>query len=99
MPNPAIRRPWALGRDYRTCALIGTGHFLSHFYMLCLPPLFLLWRDEFDVSYAMSALYLLSSLFIKLVVNIIPFLSFIIFFPHFIYHFFLLFMLLQFVLF
>ena len=39
-------------RDYRTCALIGTGHFLSHFYMLCLPPLFLVWRQEFDVSYA-----------------------------------------------
>jgi predicted MFS family arabinose efflux permease len=46
----------SLGRDYRTCALIGTGHFLSHFYMLCLPPLFLLWRDEFDVSYAMLGL-------------------------------------------
>jgi predicted MFS family arabinose efflux permease len=39
-------------RDYRICALIGTGHFLSHFYMLCLPPLFLAWRQEFDVSYA-----------------------------------------------
>lgn len=45
-------------RDYRTCALIGTGHFLSHFYMLCLPPLFLLWRDEFHVSYAMIGLSL-----------------------------------------
>ena len=40
-------------RDARICALIGTGHFLSHFYMLCLPPLFLVWRDEFDVSFAM----------------------------------------------
>ena len=40
------------GRDIRICALIGTGHFLSHFYMLCLPPLFLSWRDEFGVSYA-----------------------------------------------
>jgi MFS family permease len=40
-------------RDYRICALIGTGHFLSHFYMLCLPPLFLIWREEFAVSYAM----------------------------------------------
>ena len=28
-------------RDARIVALIGTGHFLSHFYMLCLPPLFL----------------------------------------------------------
>lgn len=40
------------GRDARIIALIGTGHFLSHFYVLCLPPLFLLWRDEFGVSFA-----------------------------------------------
>jgi MFS family permease len=40
------------GRDARIIALIGTGHFLSHFYMLCLPPLFLSWRQEFGVSYA-----------------------------------------------
>ncbi|WP_439594502.1 MFS transporter [Falsiroseomonas sp.] len=42
----------ATGQDARILALIGTGHFLSHFYMLCLPPLFLVWRDEFDVSFA-----------------------------------------------
>jgi len=41
-----------LARDTRILTLIGTGHFLSHFYMLCLPPLFLVWREEFDVSYA-----------------------------------------------
>ena len=40
------------GRDARIIALIGTGHFLSHFYMLCLPPLFLIWREEFGVSFA-----------------------------------------------
>lgn len=40
-------------RDAQICGLIGTGHFLSHFYMLCLPPLFLVWRDEFEVSFAM----------------------------------------------
>ena len=39
-------------QDARIIALIGTGHFLSHFYMLCLPPLFLVWRDEFSVSFA-----------------------------------------------
>jgi MFS family permease len=38
--------------DLRIIALIGTGHFLSHFYMLVLPPLFLVWREEFGVSYA-----------------------------------------------
>ncbi len=48
--NPAAAAP-GRGRDIRICALIGTGHFLSHFYMLCLPPLFLSWRDEFGVSY------------------------------------------------
>jgi len=41
-----------LGRDARIITLIGTGHFLSHFYMLCLPPLFLAWRAEFGASYA-----------------------------------------------
>ncbi len=40
------------GQDARIIALIGTGHFLSHFYVLTLPPLFLLWRAEFDVTYA-----------------------------------------------
>jgi len=40
------------GRDARIIALIGTGHFLSHFYMICLPPLFLIWRQQFDVPYA-----------------------------------------------
>jgi MFS transporter, FSR family, fosmidomycin resistance protein len=46
------RPPEGTGRDARIIALIGTGHFLSHFYMLCLPPLFLIWREEFGASYA-----------------------------------------------
>ncbi len=46
------------GRDARIIGLIGTGHFLSHFYMLCLAPLFITWRAEFDVSYAMLGLSL-----------------------------------------
>jgi FSR family fosmidomycin resistance protein-like MFS transporter len=41
---------WA--RDARVNALIGTGHFLSHFYVLCLPPLFLSWQRTFGVSFA-----------------------------------------------
>jgi len=40
------------GRDTRVNALIGTGHFLSHYYGLCLPPLFLVWQKTFDVSFA-----------------------------------------------
>jgi MFS family permease len=49
---PPHAPPAGRGRDARIVALIGTGHFLSHFYMLCLPPLFLAWRQEFDVPYA-----------------------------------------------
>lgn len=43
-------------RDWRIIGLIGTGHFLSHFYMLCLAPLFPMWRAEFGVSYTWLAL-------------------------------------------
>ena len=32
-------------------ALIGAGHFFSHFVMLALPPLFLLMKQDLDVSY------------------------------------------------
>ena len=46
----------APSRDWRIIGLIGTGHFLSHFYMLCLAPLFPVWREEFGVSYAVLGL-------------------------------------------
>ncbi len=36
----------------RVNTLIGTGHFLSHFYQLCLPPMFLAWQSTFGVSFA-----------------------------------------------
>jgi MFS family permease len=51
-PDPSS----TVSRDARILTLIGTGHFLSHFYMLCLPPLFLVWREEFGVSYAQLGL-------------------------------------------
>ena len=41
-----------LGREARVNALLGAGHFLSHFYQLCLPPLFIAWQQAFDVSFA-----------------------------------------------
>jgi FSR family fosmidomycin resistance protein-like MFS transporter len=44
------------GHFARVNLLIGTGHFLSHFYMLCLPPLFIVWQREFRVSYAVLGL-------------------------------------------
>jgi MFS transporter, FSR family, fosmidomycin resistance protein len=39
-------------RDTRVNLLLGTGHFLSHFYQLCLPPLFIAWQQAFEVSFA-----------------------------------------------
>jgi FSR family fosmidomycin resistance protein-like MFS transporter len=41
----------ALSRSTRVNILIGNGHFLSHFYVLCLPPMFLAWQSTFDVSF------------------------------------------------
>jgi MFS transporter, FSR family, fosmidomycin resistance protein len=40
-----------LSREARVNTLIGTGHFLSHFYVLCLPPMFLAWQQAFQVSF------------------------------------------------
>jgi len=51
----------ARGRYAAVMGLIGSGHALSHFYVLALPPLFPLLKEEFGVSYA--ALGLLVSLF------------------------------------
>src|SRR5215467_11836827 len=45
-------RSFAFGRDTQVNLLLGNGHFLSHFYQLCLPPLFLAWRSAFDISFA-----------------------------------------------
>jgi MFS transporter, FSR family, fosmidomycin resistance protein len=42
----------ALSRSTRVNLLISNGHFLSHFYVLCLPPMFLAWQHTFDVSFA-----------------------------------------------
>jgi len=39
-------------RETRVNVLISMGHFLSHFYGLCLPPLFIVWQREFGISYA-----------------------------------------------
>lgn len=38
-------------QDIKILGLISTGHFLSHFYVLVLPPLFFYLRDEFGVSF------------------------------------------------
>jgi MFS transporter, FSR family, fosmidomycin resistance protein len=41
----------ALSRSTRVNLLLGNGHFLSHFYSLCLPPLFLAWQSTFHVTF------------------------------------------------
>jgi MFS family permease len=41
----------ARANDMRVIALVGAGHFVSHVYILVLPPLFLFVRDEFDVTF------------------------------------------------
>jgi MFS family permease len=46
----------ALSRSTRVNILIGNGHFLSHFYVICLPPLILVWQDAFQVSFAQLGL-------------------------------------------
>ncbi len=42
----------AVSRTTRVNLLISNGHFLSHFYVLTLPPLFIAWQHAFDVSFA-----------------------------------------------
>jgi len=49
------------GRDVKVIGLVSAGHFVSHFYILALPPLFPLLKDDFAVSYA--ALGLLMTVF------------------------------------
>ena len=44
--------PSPIGRDARILALVGTGHFLAHFYVIVLPPLFPLLHAELGISYA-----------------------------------------------
>jgi MFS transporter, FSR family, fosmidomycin resistance protein len=44
--------PISLNPGTRVNAVIGTGHFLSHYYQLCLPPMFLAWQTAFGVSFA-----------------------------------------------
>ena len=46
------RRRQVIRRNVQVLALIGSGHAVSHFYMLALPPLFPLLREQLDVSYA-----------------------------------------------
>ncbi len=39
-------------RDIRAVSLVGAGHFMSHFYQLTLPPLFVYIKPDLDISFA-----------------------------------------------
>src|SRR5258708_21109696 len=51
-PGKQGRSRMALGHTTRVNLLISNGHFLSHFYVLCMPTMFLTWKDAFDVSFS-----------------------------------------------
>ena len=38
-------------RDYKVIGLVGAAHFMSHIYVIMLPPLFLFARTEYNVSF------------------------------------------------
>ena len=46
----------ARGRDVKILGLVSAGHFLSHFYSICLPPLFLFISKDLGVSFALLGL-------------------------------------------
>jgi MFS family permease len=55
-----IAAPVAKARDFRVISLVGAAHFMSHVYILMLPPLFIYARTEYGVTfeqlaYAMAA--------------------------------------------
>jgi MFS family permease len=51
MTEAAVRLPGAARHEHRIVASISAAHFVSHYYILLLPPLFLFVRDEYQVSY------------------------------------------------
>lgn len=52
MTAPAAVRP---ASETRVLSSIGIGHFLSHFYILCIPPMLPLLAQEFEVGFAKPA--------------------------------------------
>jgi MFS transporter, FSR family, fosmidomycin resistance protein len=55
-----IAAPVAKARDFRVISLVGAAHFMSHVYILMLPPLFIYARAEYgatfeQLAYAMAA--------------------------------------------
>src|SRR5687768_4975714 len=57
-PIRDIAAPAMRTSDAKVIGLIGAAHFLSHYYILVLPPLFPVIRADFDVSYTQLGLAL-----------------------------------------
>ena len=51
MTEATVRLPGAARHEYRIVASISAAHFVSHYYILLLPPLFLFVRAEYGVSF------------------------------------------------
>jgi MFS family permease len=49
--TPSLPLPSVRATEMRMISSIGVAHFMSHFYFLLLPPVFLAVRAEYDVSY------------------------------------------------
>jgi FSR family fosmidomycin resistance protein-like MFS transporter len=67
MDSSATATATTARQDYRVLGVISTGHFMSHFYFLVLPPLFPFLKQEFGVSYTelgalMTAIYASSAI-------------------------------------
>ena len=67
--------PLSLARQNRVIGLVGVGHFTSHFYVLCLPPLFPFLKAELGVSYAalglLVSVYLIASALVQVPVGML----------------------------
>ncbi|MBK18804.1 MAG: hypothetical protein CMM52_08205 [Rhodospirillaceae bacterium] len=51
-----FRLPDFTGREFKVIGLISFGHMLSHFFFFVLPPLYLLLKEEFQVTYVQLAI-------------------------------------------
>ena len=56
MTTPQLTLSAPRGAETRVIASVSAAHFVSHFYFLVLPPLFVFVRDEYGLSYTELAL-------------------------------------------
>jgi MFS family permease len=68
MTTPLLTWPKARASDFRIIACVSAAHFVSHYYILLLPPLFALVRSDYGVSFtelglALTAFNIVSAAF------------------------------------